>query len=189
MPSATFLDRMLDHANADLRHDALEGPRVELRPVSRDRLQLVQSAAGVTEAAPRDHRHRDAARRDRRREANADLVADAAGRVLVDLRATHAAEPEDLAGLEHRLQEGGGLGFAHAAQEHRHEPGAHLIVGHASPDEAVDQRPYLGGLEDAAVSLPCDERDRVEDAGARHLRLTRRRRARIFGEERARWML
>ena len=57
-----------------------------------DRLELVERAAGVAEAAARHHRHRDAARGDRRRERDRDLVADAAGRVLVDLRAARSLD-------------------------------------------------------------------------------------------------
>ena len=52
--------------------------------VAGDRLELVERAAGVAEAAAGDHRHRAAAGRDDRREQQADLVADAAGRVLVE---------------------------------------------------------------------------------------------------------
>ena len=57
------------------------------RVVARDRVELVERAAGVAEAAAGDHRHRAAAGRDDRREQQADLVADAAGRVLVEHRA------------------------------------------------------------------------------------------------------
>ena len=48
-----------------------------------DRLQLVQCAAGVAEAAAGQLRHRGAARRHQRRQRQSDLVADPAGGVLV----------------------------------------------------------------------------------------------------------
>ena len=48
------------------------------------RLQLVQGAAGVAEAAPGQLRHGGAAARDQRGEDQRDLVADPAGRVLID---------------------------------------------------------------------------------------------------------
>ena len=51
-----------------------------------DRLELVQGAAGVPEAAPRQHRHHRAAARHQRRQHQRDLVPDAAGGVLVDRR-------------------------------------------------------------------------------------------------------
>ena len=52
-----------------------------------------------------------AAGRDQRREADRDLVADAAGGVLVDLRARgRRREIEDLARVEHRVRERDRLG-------------------------------------------------------------------------------
>ena len=55
---------------------------------------------------PRDHRHRDAAGRDQRRQRQRDLVAHAAGRVLVDLGAGDVGEVEHVAGVEHGLGRG-----------------------------------------------------------------------------------
>ena len=52
--------------------------------VAGDRVELVERPAGVAEAAAGDHRHRAAAGGDDRREHQRDLVADAAGRVLVE---------------------------------------------------------------------------------------------------------
>ena len=54
-----------------------------------DGLQLVEGAAGVAQAAAGQHRHLDPAGGDQRGDDEADLVADAAGAVLVDLRAGH----------------------------------------------------------------------------------------------------
>ena len=64
----------------ELREHLLVGQR---RPPARDRLELVERAAGVAEPAPGQLGHGDAARRDQRRQRQRDLVADAAGRVLV----------------------------------------------------------------------------------------------------------
>ena len=68
------------------RDDAAEGLGVGLGRVAGDGVELVERAAGVAEAAAGDHRHEGAAGGERRGEHEADVVADAAGRVLVDHR-------------------------------------------------------------------------------------------------------
>ena len=77
---------LADQAHAELVDELANLLDREVDAEAGDRLELVERAAGVAEAAARHHRHRDAARGDRRRERDRDLVADAAGRVLVDLR-------------------------------------------------------------------------------------------------------
>ena len=67
-----------------------------------DGFHLVERAAGVAEAASGELRHRRAARGDERHEHERDLVADAAGRVLVDGRLAHAREVEPLPRRDHR---------------------------------------------------------------------------------------
>src|SRR2546422_6077600 len=57
-------------------------------------LELVEGAAGVAQPAARHHRHGHAARRHERREHQRHLVADAAGRVLVDARCRPRVERE-----------------------------------------------------------------------------------------------
>jgi hypothetical protein len=54
-----------------------------------DALELVEGAAGVAEAAAADHGHAHAAGGHEGGEGQADLVADAAGAVFVDLAAGH----------------------------------------------------------------------------------------------------
>jgi hypothetical protein len=63
---------------------ATKRSRSRRRVVAGDRVELVERAAGVAQPAPGDHRHRAAAGGDDRRQQQRDLVADAAGRVLVD---------------------------------------------------------------------------------------------------------
>ena len=74
-----------DHATDRAQHVAHLVGRQVGAPAG-DRFHLVERAAGVAEAAPRQLRHRGAARGDERHEDERDLVADAAGRVLVDGR-------------------------------------------------------------------------------------------------------
>ena len=120
--------------------------RVEVRPPAGDRLQLVERAAGVAEAAAGELRHRDAERRDERRERQGDLVADAAGGVLVDRRPAEPLERHPLPGVDHREGEVADLPPVHAVQQHRHRPGGHLLVG----DDAARVRVHSQRI--AAVS-------------------------------------
>ena len=72
---------------ADHRADVLELAQHllvgQVGPPAGDRLELVEGAAGVAEAAAGQLRHRDPAGGDQRGQRQRDLVADAAGRVLV----------------------------------------------------------------------------------------------------------
>jgi hypothetical protein len=111
----------------------------------------------VAEAASRDHRHRDAARGDRRRERQADLVADAPGRVFVDLRARHAGEVEDVAGVEHGVGPGRELGVVEPAKEDRHQHGRGLVVRDDARGDARDEAAQRLGVERFAVALATDE--------------------------------
>ena len=87
----------------DLRDELVEA---ELGAVARDRLELVERAAGVTEAAAAHLPERDTARRDDRADRQRRLVADAARRVLVDdLAAERGAEIDRLAAADHRVRQ------------------------------------------------------------------------------------
>ena len=69
---------------------------VELDAEAGDRLELVERAAGVAEAAAAHLPERHAARRDDRPDRERRLVADAAGRVLVDDLAGRARAPRSI---------------------------------------------------------------------------------------------
>ena len=116
-------------------------------------LELVERSAGVSEPATAHHRHRYAARGDERREADRDLVADAARRVLVDLRAGHRREIEDAPRMQHRLGERDRLDVVEAAEEHRHQERRHLVVGERTVGERGDQTMNLRLGKGPAVAL------------------------------------
>jgi hypothetical protein len=86
-----------------------------------------------------------------------DLVAHAAGGVLVDLGAGDGRQVEHVAGAEHGLGEGQHLGRGHAAEEDRHAEGGQLGVGDLAGGEAADQPLELGAGERPAVALPVDQ--------------------------------
>ena len=75
---------LADDRDADVPHLRDELVHRQLDAVAGDRLELVERAAGVAEAAAAHLPERDAARRDDRPDGERRLVADAAGRVLVD---------------------------------------------------------------------------------------------------------
>ena len=111
-----------------------------------DALQLVEGAAGVAEAAARHHRHPDAAHRRERRERERDLVADAAGRVLVDLppaiRERSSTSPECSIASS---QCGSSVLQVQPAEEDGHEESGELLVGDLAAGRAAhDERELLG---------------------------------------------
>ena len=127
----------------------------ELRAVAGQALQLVQRAARVPEPAPRHHRHPAAARRDDRRQHQAHLVADAAGRVLVhDRRVIAEIIPaQHVAAASHRLRQRDGFRRVHAAQHDGHRQRSRLRIAPAAGDEAVDEGVDLRGGEGVAVAF------------------------------------
>ena len=93
---------------AHLRDELVDG---ELDAEAGDRLELVERAAGVTEAAAAHLPERHAARGDDRADGERRLVAHAAGRVLVDhLAAERGAQVDRLAAADHRVGERERLG-------------------------------------------------------------------------------
>ena len=127
---------------------------VEIDPEPRDRLQLVERAAGMAEPAPRDHRHVDAAGRQRGREDEAHAVAHAAGGVLVEHRAVEIPA-QHVAAVAHRERQrrARGLGQRHAADAHGE--GAGLRVAHPP----VRQRLCRPGERLARGRLAAAERE------------------------------
>ena len=126
-----------------------------------DRLELVQGAAGVAEAAPGQLRHGRAARRDQRRQDQADLVADPAGRVLVHGGPGDGAEVEPVPGVDHGRGPGPQLGAVQAAEVDRHQQRGHLLVGDLVPGVGLEQPPDVVVGQPLPVPLGPDEGDRV----------------------------
>ena len=92
-----------------------------------------------------------------RRENERHLVADAAGRVLVDARPADVRELEPVAALKHRLGERGGFGAIEAAKKARHEQRGHLIVGHVTLGVGERERAPFAGLDAPTVALSFDQ--------------------------------
>jgi hypothetical protein len=126
----------------------------EAGPPAGDRLELVQRAAGMPEAAAGKLRHGGAAARHQRSEHQRDLVPDAAGRVLVHRGLAQAAEIEALARGDHLPGPGPELARGEAVEVDRHQQRGHLLVRHLAgrvgreqpADLPVGQRPYVVAL-------------------------------------------
>ena len=114
---------------------------------------------------PRHLPERDAARGDDRPDGERGLVADAAGRVLVDdLAAERGAEVERRARPDHRVGQRVRLGARQPVEVDGHAPGGHLVVGHLVARVAEDQRLELGGVVLAPVPLLLDQLGGVHQA-------------------------
>ena len=166
---------LADDRAARLAHDALDHLGRGHRLVARDAVELVQRAAGVAEAAAGDHRHRRAARRQHRREHQRHLVADAAGRVLVEHRLVEVPV-EHGAGVAHRAGQRDALVGLQPAQEERHRERADLRVGEPAVGDPADQEVDLLGAQRRAVALAADDLRREHESSAN--RWTRRIRSR-----------
>ena len=139
----------------DLRDELVFG---ELDAEARDRLELVERAAGVAEPAPAHLPERDAARGDDRPDRDRRLVPHAAGRVLVDDRSPErGVQVERVAAPHHRVGERERLRRREPAEEHRHAEGGHLVVGHLVARVAEHELRDLVGVELAAVALALDQ--------------------------------
>src|SRR5689334_5519346 len=130
------------HRVANLVQYLLEFRGAQVDAVTRNRLELVERAAGVTKTTARDHRHTDTASGDERRDDDRRFVADTAGRMFVGFWFGNVGEVEDVAGVQHGFGECLLLGIVHAVQVNGHEESADLVVGNApvanSRDEEVD---------------------------------------------------
>ena len=138
---------------------------------ARDRLELVQRAAGVAEAAAGELRHGNAEDRHQRSQRQGDLVPHPAGRVLVGRRlhaavgAAQAGEVHPLAGGDHGRRPARNFGPVHAVEQDGHVQGGHLLVGDRAAGVRVDRPVNLGGAEHALVPLDADDVDGVERFG------------------------
>ena len=160
--------QMTAPTSLELREHLLVGraPRA-----SRDRLELVERAAGVTEAAAGELRHRDAERGDEGRERQRDLVADPAGRVLVDGVLAQARRSQALTRRDHRES---GRGSRRAPCRSGRSPSSWRTSARRRRSRACRRRSARrsGGSRSAAVALGADQVDGVEasTAAMRHAR-------------------
>ena len=134
---------------------------------TRDGLQLVEGSAGVPEAAPRGLWHRSPARHHDGNQRNGDLVADAAGGMLVHQRQWLAVAPQirkvqPLTGVHHGRRPAGDFGAGHAPQEDGHQQRRHLLVGDPTVGIAVDHPVDRRIRQHPAVALGPDDGRGVE---------------------------
>ena len=143
---------LADDGAAGLAHDAAEQREVGLRRVAGDRIELVERAAGVAEAAAGDHRH------DRRRRRRASAPASA--RRCRRRRRSNACrgpgragsasrQSRRRAGARHGARQRHALVERHAAEEHRHGEGGGLALGDRAAGEAGDEVADLGRAQSA----------------------------------------
>ena len=121
---------------------------------TRDRVEFVERATGVTEAPSRHHRNGHAAGRDHGRKRDAYLVANPAGGVLVDLGGWDMVQLKNLAGPKRSK-----LVDREPTDEDGHQEGGHLIVGDTIGGVLRDDPLQFIGEKSAAVSLAFDQFD------------------------------
>ncbi len=130
---------------------------IRLGRIARHGVELVERAAGMAEAAPGNHRHIAAASRHRRRQRQADRVADAAGRVLVERRAGQIVPVQHRAGIAHRQRQRHALAPAHIAEEHRHGEGRDLTLADRAIRQPGDELSDILRRQLGSVALGGDD--------------------------------
>ena len=126
----------------------LRGGTVQSEPCveTGDRLEFVEGAAGVPEAAARHHRHRHAAGGDQRGEHNRDFVAHPARGMLVDPPHREVAQVERSSASEHPLHERDGFVVVEPAKENGHQERGNLIIRCLTGGNIAGERaPFLVG--------------------------------------------
>ena len=147
-----------DDRHPDVAHLSDELVEAQLHAKAGDRLELVERAARVPEAAAAHLAERDAAGGDDRPDGDRGLVADAAGRMLVDDATPEVVRHVDgLAAPDESLRHRQRLRAGQAAEDDCHAERGHLVVGHVSPCVAEDELAHLVVAELAAVPLPLDQ--------------------------------
>ena len=153
--------RRPDDRAADVADDVLEAVRSRGRLVARDAVEQVDLAGGEVEASCRDVRGvHPARRRERRDDERHLLVADAAGRMLLDEPAVVEAvrsPVEDRPGVTHRQRERHGLPRRHPVEVDGHEERADLAFGDRPARRALDECADLVVRQLDAVTLPADD--------------------------------
>ena len=153
------LGRLPEHGAAERSICARASREREIGAEPGNRLELVERPAGVAQPAARHHRHGDAAARDHRREQERHLVADAAGRVLVDhgdrrSRRSGAGRPS----RSSRRSARPARPASRPRQNTAMSSASHLIVRHPARRVLRGSAPPLLRRERPPVALVLDER-------------------------------
>ena len=129
---------MTDQTNANFTDDLFVGRQVIIHLKTGDTFQLIQGAAGMPQTATGNHGHRHARRGHHRRQNNGNLVAHAAGTVLIHLDAGNGRKIGHRAAVQHGLGQGVFFRAVQAAYECGHQPGRHLVIGQGAFRVTVD---------------------------------------------------
>ena len=145
--------RLTCNRNANLRDLLEEIGLGNLNGKSWNCLKFVQRTACVTQATAAHLGNLDAQRRNKRANNQRGLIANAAGRVLVNLNTRNCREVHHVAGLCHRHGQVSRLVRGHALVEDGHRKRGGLIIGNIPSYIARDKVVNLGVSKLAAIAL------------------------------------
>ena len=148
---------MAHHADAGLVDHSAELFGGERCTKARNGFQLVDSAAGVPEAASAHFCHLDAAGRSDRRNDQRGLVAHAAGGMLVSGDAANAGQIGHIAGTRHGKGQIDRFTRIEPAQIHCHQKGGKLIIGRAAVGGRSGKKGQFFRGKRTAVALFADQ--------------------------------
>ena len=149
---------LADHEQADLVELFESAFLVNVHVETGNAFQLVERAASDAKTAAGNHRHPDLVAREQGREHERNFIAHATRRMFVDFRRRILRILEHATAVHHRFGQMLRLGHGHAAKEHGHGPGAHLVIGNLLARKCVDQILDLGRTQLLAVTFFFDER-------------------------------
>ena len=135
--------RLSDDRDADLVYDLLEPLHRLFDAHARDRFELIERSARMSEPSAAHFGNRPAACRDKRRNDERRGVAYAAGGMLVDLYAAQIGKIDHVAGVHHCHRQLRGFAVGHAVEYHRHLERRHLIIRDGAVRESVHDKPDL----------------------------------------------
>src|SRR5215213_5178744 len=133
------LSSLSGHRITDLVENLFELSRTKSNTIAWNRLELIERAASVAQAATGDHRHTNSTRRHERRDDDRGLISNSAGRMLICFWFGNVRKVENVAGVEHGFRQSLLLRLVHAVEVDGHEERADLIVGNAAAGDACDE--------------------------------------------------
>ena len=148
---------LADNGYADVLNLLHKGLCRKRRLIAGDGFEFIDRAARVAESAAGHLGHLAAETRNDRRNDQRRLIADAAGRVLVNGFIAEPAQIHLVARTHHRVGQDGGFVIGHTLVENRHGKGRHLVIGDGAVGKALDDKADLVVGQNTAVPLFFNE--------------------------------
>ena len=126
-----------------------------------DGFELVEGATRVTQPPPRNHRHRNAARRHDGRQNEGKLIANTSRGVFIDLDAGDVRQIEHNARVQHGVAQCRRFLRVQSIEISSHEKGRHLVIGDAIERIFLNEPTDVVGTQRVAIAFLANQTDGV----------------------------